>query len=103
MKVYHFFIKDRNLTPIKDTDEYNIYPQSNYKYSKEGDFYQTAFHAHGIGGWYFVNLVLNKEDEIFDVKEIVFEGYPSAEDDIGKGFLQKWKNEKNFILTQDMY
>jgi hypothetical protein len=102
-KVQHFFIKNGNLTLIKDTDEYHVFPQTNYKYSKDGDFYQTAFHAHGIGGWYFINLKLNKEKERFDVEEIVFEGYPSPEDKTGKDFLDRWNSDEAFVLTRDMY
>lgn len=102
-KVQHFFIKGGKLTRIKDTEQYSIFPQNAYKYSRSGDFYQTAFQAHGVGGWYFINLKLNKEEEKIDVQETVFEGYPSPEDEIGKNFLNRWQSDEIFILTEDMY
>ncbi|MGD6776349.1 PQQ-binding-like beta-propeller repeat protein [Sutcliffiella horikoshii] len=99
-----FFVKDKQLTRVKNSEEVGtVFVQEDIKYFEDADYYQYAYLGHGVGGYYFGNIKLDDENELLIIEEVVFGGMDDNRDELGQQFYQQWKEDTSFILTKEMY
>ncbi|WP_078378675.1 outer membrane protein assembly factor BamB family protein [Sutcliffiella halmapala] len=99
-----FFIKDKQLTRVKNSEEIGtVFVKENIKYIEDEDYYQYAYMGHGVGGFYFSNIKLDVGNKMINIEEVVFGGMDDNRDELGQQLYQQWMEDTSFILTRDMY